>query len=218
MKKTTLIPAFCEMSDKMYETIITEICKKRDNIGEIYTENEYGNITISSKELYDLYMDIHNIMAAAAIVPKKITIIDFGCGIGNVFELLYYFLKHDENLKHVLRSISMIGVEKVPEFANFAQKTVRSLINLKGIIIKSDINEFDTFNKVQTLLDKDSFNIFYCNRLFRLSPEQFKLEEKIIKIIPKNSILVTPMGKVTPVVEEKTNMKVYYKGNKIRLY
>jgi hypothetical protein len=160
-----------------------------------YSENEYENIAINSKIVFNDYSIIRK---RESKLRRKFyngfNIVDFGCGIGNVLQILDGLMSSDQKLFTDIDHKSILGVDKIKCYLTFAENRLPSIAKL----VQDDMSDPATLNRIlvqnyRKPVDTE-LNIWYCNRPFKNFDLQRWFETELINRAKVGTYLINPMG------------------------
>jgi len=183
---------------------------------EMYEEDELRGTCLPTKEVFLLAASLNEILVKACEdTSNDLTtaiICDIGCGIGNGAELIARTLTVNEKLPH-LHGIKIVGVEKIPEYAEIA-RGIFANITPNSDVICDDIRNSrqDVISNTVSFddLGDREVSIVYCNEVFSDSMYQNLLEQELIAKAPISTFFIFPRG-----LKAAYNAGIRAYGNKV---
>lgn len=196
-------PAFCSALDQKNELLINKVNK---NYGLGYASaNEsryYGNITASSKSIYEYFLYVRAYMIRYSKPVHYIHLYDVGCGIGNVLELLMLLFRADPVFGKHLKGIYVGGIERLHPYIEIANPILSHhtpYVNLTCgdfCADRSMLHHYYRHNEKvgASMKTGKTLNIVTMNRPIKDLEEEARLERIILSSAPSGTFFHFPMG------------------------
>lgn len=161
----------------------------KSTLGYSVEDDEYPAYTVSSKEILELYDTVSEYFIPSS---KVVSFFDFGSGIGNLMLLFYNAAVADD-----YTNVKVIGIEKYTSIIGEAKKLLNHshLPKNNYLFYRKDLKEdldifFHLLHKTSIGTTKFDQNVVFCNRLFKNSEPQARLEKAIVDLYPKGTIFI----------------------------
>jgi len=177
------------------------------------------NILIKSSLIYEEYQIIRKLLLKRTKQYKSFRIVDFGCGVGNVLQILKEIIKSDRTVFKFLKYTNVIGIEK---YSPYATNCINNLDGNSEVHCLNMRNSKELNETMEDILNKPNvdLNIWYCNRPYRDMEEEAELEKYLLEMAPIGTFLINPMGfSAEPIKGIKViNKHIYEKIRSVEYY